>query len=79
MTIGNGARDPRISSLDDARRRKAEKDKAARRAARQSGGPVTIGQRLFGLAVLAMSLGYIAWLAGLLGGDAALVPTPGAQ
>ncbi len=68
--VGNGAKDPNIASLDEARRRKAEQDRAAKRAARvvTTG---TIGQRVFGGMAIAVAVAYLAWLVGGLGGTAA--------
>jgi hypothetical protein len=70
MAKGNGAQDPRVSSLDEARRRKAEQEQAAKRAAKAvSGG--TLGQRLFGIIMIAMAIGFIAYLFGAFDGGRA--------
>ena len=64
--VGNGSQDPRIASLDEARRQKAEQAKAAQSAARVASGG-TFGQRVFGIVMVAMALGFIAWLFGAFG------------
>jgi len=71
VTTRNGQNDPRITSLEEARRRKAEKEKAADQAARQCASGGSLKSRIFGLAMIAMAAGFVFWLLGGLGGTTA--------
>ena len=51
---------PNVASLDDARKRAAEKAKAEKRAARP-GGPATPRDWLIGGLFIAMALGLVVW------------------
>ncbi len=65
--VGNGSKDPRITSLDEARQRKAEAEKVARRAAQKAtraDSGSTMGQQLFGIAMIVFAVGFIAWFIG---------------
>ena len=64
----NGSQDPRVASLEEARRRKADQEKAEKRAAAATGGAPTLGQRVYGVAMIAMAIGLLIWLAGGFGG-----------
>ncbi len=59
----NGSKDPRITSLGEARQRKLDAEKAARKAARTDSGS-TMGQQVFGIAMIIFAVGFIAWLIG---------------
>jgi uncharacterized membrane protein len=72
VTKGNGLRDPNVTSLDEARRQKAEQEQAAKRASRVATGS-TIGQRVFGLVMVAMALGFLVWFVGGFDGTPVLV------
>ena len=69
MTLKNGHDDPNVTSLDEARRRAAEKAKAAKRASKQSWtgpnpgpqGPRTPRDWLIGGLFIAMALTVIVW------------------
>ena len=69
MTLKNGHDDPNVTSLDEARRRAAEKAKAAKRAGRQSWtgpnagpqGPRTPRDWLMGGFFIAMALAVVVW------------------
>lgn len=60
---GNGAGDPKIASLEEARRRAAEKAKAERRAtARADGGgrgPRSTRDLVVGGTIIAMAAGFL--------------------
>ena len=69
MSKGNGQRDPNITSLDEARRRAADKAEAAKRAAARSAwtgppagptSPRTARDWLLGGVMIAMALGALA-------------------
>ena len=61
MTKLNGHSDPNVTSLDDARRRAAEKAKSAPRAA-GAHGPRTARDWLIGGVTIAIALGFVAWM-----------------
>jgi hypothetical protein len=61
MTKGNGHQDPRVTSLDEARKKAAEKAKAAPRPAGER-GPRTTRDWLIGGAVIAMAVAYLVHL-----------------
>ncbi len=77
MTTGDGQHDPRITSLEEARRRKAEKEKAAGRPASVAPGGGSLKSKVFGFAMIAMAAGFIVWMLGGLGGTTA--PSGGEQ
>jgi hypothetical protein len=70
MTKGNGKENPNVSSLDEARRRAAERAKAASRAGKPSWtgpnpgpqGPRTARDWLIGGVTIAMAVGFVAWI-----------------
>ncbi len=72
MTKGNGNHDPNVTSLDEARRQRADQEREANRAARTASGG-TFGQRVFGIVMVAMAIGFVAWLLGAFGGTSAPV------
>jgi hypothetical protein len=66
MAKGNGHQDPRVTSLDDARKRAAEKVKEQQRAAKFGGmpgaqprGPRTTRDWIIGGVIIAMALGFV--------------------
>ncbi len=61
MSKGNGHGDPNVTSLDEARRRAAEKAKAEKRAA-GGRGPSTMRDWVIGGMIVLMAIGYIASL-----------------
>ena len=61
MSKGNGHSDPRVTSLDEARKKAAEKAKAAPRAVGNR-GPRTMRDWLIGGAVIAMAVAYLVHL-----------------
>ena len=71
MTLKNGHDDPNVTSLDEARRRAAEKVKAAKRAGKQSWTGPNPGRQglrtprdwLIGGLFIAMALAVIVWFA----------------
>ncbi|HPG88654.1 MAG TPA: hypothetical protein PLD46_03300 [Hyphomicrobium sp.] len=60
MSEPNGHDHNNVSSLDEARRRAAEKVKAERRAAAGSRAPASARDWLIGGLIIVMALGYIA-------------------
>lgn len=60
MTKSNGHDNPNVASLDEARRRAAEKAKAEKRATSGITRPHTMREWLIGGLIVAMALGYIA-------------------
>jgi hypothetical protein len=69
VSKGNGHRDPNVASLEDARRRAAEKAKAAKRAGNPSAwsgppsgptSPRTARDWLIGGVIIALAVGLIA-------------------
>ena len=64
MAKGNGHDDPRIASLDEARRRAAERQRAAKQGASRSGSESqTQRDWLIGGVFIAMAVAGIAWFA----------------
>jgi hypothetical protein len=63
VTSGDGSDDPRVASFADARRRKAEQDHALRGDSRSANREAII-QRIFGAAMIVMSIGFLVWLVG---------------
>jgi hypothetical protein len=61
MSKGNGHQDPRVTSLDEARKRAAEKAKVEKRAA-VPGGPRTMRDWLIGGVVIAFAVAYLVHL-----------------
>jgi hypothetical protein len=61
MSKGNGHSDPRVTSLDEARKKAAEKAKAAPRAAGDH-GPRTMRDWIIGGAIIAMAVAYLVHL-----------------
>jgi anti-sigma factor RsiW len=67
MAKGNGHSDPRVTSLDDARKRAAEKAKAEKRAGQPSWtgpnlgpqGPRTMRDWIIGGVIIVMALGFV--------------------
>lgn len=55
---GNGAEDPKVASLEDARRRAAAKAKAERRAA-GGRGTRSVRDLVVGGAIIAMAVGFV--------------------
>ncbi len=76
MNKGNGHSDPNVASLDEARRRAAEKAKAEQRAV-SGRGPNTLRDWLIGGLVVLMAIGYIASL--FAGGKGGGVAVPAGQ
>ncbi len=83
MSQGNGHDDPRIASLDEARRRAAEKAKAAKRAGKPSWtgpdpgpqGPRTSRDWVIGGILIVMALSLIAsWVMGVTGTATRTIP-----
>jgi hypothetical protein len=62
MSKSNGHSDPLVASLDEARKRAAEKTKAAPRSGTVT-GPWTMRDWLIGGAVIAMAVAYLVYLA----------------
>lgn len=70
MSKSNGKERPNVESLDDARKRAAEKAKAASRAGKQSWtgsdagpqGPRTTRDWLIGGLTIAFAVGFVAWM-----------------
>ena len=60
---GNGHDRENVTSLDDARKRAAEKAKAAPKAGGAARGSYTLGQMLFGGLIIVMAIGYLVSLA----------------
>ena len=58
MSKFNGHNDPNVTSLDDARRRAAEKAKSAPRAG-DLRGPRTTRDWLIGGVIIAMAIGFV--------------------
>lgn len=54
----NGAQDPKVASLEDARRRAAAKAKAERRAA-GGRGPRSVRDLVIGGTIIVMALGFL--------------------
>ncbi len=61
MAKANGHQDPNVTSLDDARRRAAEKAKSAPRAA-GAHGQRTTRDWIIGGVIIAMAIGFVASL-----------------
>jgi hypothetical protein len=60
MAKGNGHQDPRVTSLDEARRRAAQKAKVAEIAARAGAkGPRTWRDLLIGGIAILMAIGFL--------------------
>ena len=62
MSKGNGHQDPKVASLEEARRRSAEKEKVAKRAAAGQGGTRSMRDWVIGGIIVLMAIGYIASL-----------------
>lgn len=61
---GNGHDRENVTSIEDARRRAAEKAKAARKSGSAApSGPFTAKQMLFGGLIIVMAIGYLVSLA----------------
>ena len=58
---GQGADDGKVTSLDDARKRAAQKAKATKVAALRATGGRSAKDYIYGGLMLAMALGTIAW------------------
>ena len=69
MSKANGHRDPNVTSLDEARRRAAEKAKEEKRGGKPSwrgppvppSGPRTSRDWIIGGAIIAMAIGLVVW------------------
>jgi hypothetical protein len=73
MTKGNGQHDPKVSSLEDARRRAAQKAKTEQ-SAEGSRGKNTARDWVIGGIIVAMAIGFIASLFVSAPGDVSDVP-----
>ncbi|NOT70974.1 MAG: hypothetical protein HOP09_06705 [Hyphomicrobium sp.] len=62
MAEGNGHDKPNVTSLDDARRRAAEKAKAEKRGTAPVRGPRTARDWLIGGVTIAFAVGFVAWM-----------------
>ena len=62
MSYGNGHDRENVTSLEDARRRAAQKAKAERKVG-AAGGSFTAQQMLFGGLIIVMAIGYLVSLA----------------
>ena len=62
MNKTNGHSDPRVTSLDEARRRAAEKAKAEQRAAAGQSGTRSMRDWVIGGMIVLMAIGYVASL-----------------
>lgn len=60
MTYKNGQDSPNVASLDDARKRAAEKAKAEKRAGGLARGKNSVRDWIFAGLVIAMAIGYVA-------------------
>ena len=63
MTKSNGQHDPNVTSLDEARRRAAQKaDQEKQQQGSSASGPRTLRSMLIGALIIAMAIGFIASL-----------------
>lgn len=86
MTKGNGEHDPNVTSLDEARRQRADQERAAQKAKQEkqqqgtsASGPRTLRGMLIGGVIIAMALGFIASLFVLAPSDGTDLPAASAK
>ena len=62
MTGLNGNDPSKVASLDEARKRAAERTKSQQASSASDRGPRTMRDWIFGGAIIAMAVGFVVWL-----------------